>query len=82
MMDARERLDLAIRRYTGPCQITRDITVEECPWLHAPLSAGDVVYKFYGVTYGCVGWDGTAMSLEPNKNPFFEVPNNAWEEMQ
>ena len=64
------------------CVITRDVSLDECDWLSAPLKAGDIVWTFYGVTYGCIGPGGTAMSREPNTSPFFEVPNDAWEEIK
>jgi hypothetical protein len=64
------------------CVVTRDVSRDECHWLSKGLKAGDTVWTFYGVTYGCIGPGGTAMSWEPNTSPFFEVPNDAWEVAQ
>jgi hypothetical protein len=61
------------------CIITRDLSSDECPWLMAPLKAGDIVWTYYGPTYGCMSPNGTAMSKELDKTPAFEVPNDAWE---
>lgn len=58
-------------------QITRDVTKSECPWLDADVPAGSVVYSYTGATYGCVGPDGLAVTLEPDTTPFFQVPRDA-----
>lgn len=38
------------------------------------VKAGDVVYRFDGYTYGCISPGGIAVTMEPDKHPFFEVP--------
>lgn len=45
------------------------------------VKAGDIVYAFYGVTYGCISDNGIAVTLVPDKHPFFEVPKDAVEEV-
>lgn len=59
-------------------KITRDIDKNEQPWMGdgEVIYAGETVYEFHGCTYGCIG-DGIAVSREPGKEPFFEVPQDA-----
>jgi hypothetical protein len=57
-------------------ELTRDVTTKECFWLDADLPAGTEVHVYDGCTYGCIG-AGIAVTLEPNKTPFFEVPRDA-----
>jgi hypothetical protein len=56
--------------------VTREVTVQECPWLTKNMEAGTVVYHYFGPTYGCIS-DGTAVTFEPNETPFFELPDDA-----
>ena len=61
-------------------ELTRDVSRKECPWLDRDLKKGELVSRYEGVTYGCIGagiacsWDG--------KNPFFEVPRDALSQHQ
>lgn len=56
--------------------VTRDVTPAECPWLDSTVLEGTVVYDYHGFTYGCIG-SGIAVSLVPEKVPFFELPRDA-----
>jgi len=57
--------------------LNRDVTVEECHWLSQDFKKGEVVYEFYGPTYGCISSTGTACSDENGIGPFFELPTDA-----
>ena len=62
--------------------INRLLKKSEYGWLYDDIAEGTEVYKYYGATYGCIGYDGVAVTLEQNKIPFFEVPNDVvvWED--
>lgn len=63
--------------------VTRDVTVDECPWLEADIPAGTTMYRCAGPTYGCIGPFGVAMTFDPEGDyPFFEVPAMAVEAIQ
>ena len=51
-------------------------------WLTQTYEKGTLVYLYTGQTFGAVSARGVAVSLEPNKTPFFEVPKSAvkWDE--
>jgi len=55
-------------------EVARTVTTEECDWLEEDIKQGTIVYKFSGATYGCIGPNGTAVSLTKGENPFFELP--------
>jgi len=38
------------------------------------IHAGEILWEFMETTYGCIGWNGIALSEEPNIYPFFEYP--------
>ena len=59
--------------------LKRDVLMEECPWLDRDMKAGETLYRFTGPTYGCIGPNGIAVSMEPDMNPFFEIPAQALE---
>ena len=55
-------------------KVVRDITREECDWLDKDIKEDTIVYKFYGVTYGCISSNGIAVTLSSEgDNPFFEL---------
>lgn len=57
---------------------TREITVEECPWLLSDIPANAILYACVKWTYGCISPGGVAMTLNSDGDyPFFEVPRNA-----
>jgi len=59
-------------------QLTRDVTQTECDWLRKTFKKGDIVYKFYGATYGCISPNGIAITEDSNGgNPFIELPRDA-----
>ena len=70
-------------------KLTRDLTLEECPWLVEVKLAGSVVYQYEGYTYGVVSSNGIAVYEKENcrdiesgeivqrDSPFFEVPKDA-----
>lgn len=57
--------------------LTRDVPKSECHWLDRDMKSGETIYRYSGVTYGCIGPNGTACSFEPDLGPFFELPRNA-----
>lgn len=59
-------------------QLKRDVTKEECSWLEKDLKKGDIVYKYTKHTYGAISPTGIACSKEEGKDPFFEVPVDAF----
>ena len=63
-------------------KLSRDLLMEDHPWLKKDLRGGHQVYRFSGYTYGVISPGGVAVSEEPGENPFFEVPHDAvdWDE--
>ena len=57
--------------------LTRAVTREECPWLHRDFAEGETVYDYHGPTYGAISPAGRAVSEEPGKTPFLEIPRAA-----
>lgn len=57
--------------------VTREVTKDECHWLHGPILEGTVVYAFAGQTYGVITPWGVACSKEEDTHPFFELPADA-----
>ena len=64
-----------------PYILIRDVTQLECDWLERPFKKGDIVYSYTGFTYGCISDTGSAFTLFENKYPFFELPNDAVEQL-
>lgn len=60
-------------------RLTREVTKQECRWLHSDIRAGVEVYEFKGCTYGAIGPDGRAVSFQRGENPFFQLPDDALE---
>jgi hypothetical protein len=58
-------------------KLIRDVTSKECRWLDKTFKEGEIVYLYYGCTYGCC--KDSAYTEEYDKTPFFELPNNAVE---
>ena len=63
--------------WTTKLIVTRDITRKECRWLKEDIPAGTVVYLYDGHTYQCISDAGMAVTNEPDKPPFFELPHDA-----
>lgn len=64
-------------------ELTRDVTRKECHWLDEDMKKGTIVHKFYGATYGCIGYSGVACTMSPEgDNPFFELPFGALVEIR
>jgi hypothetical protein len=57
-------------------KVVRDVTPDECWWLSETVASGTTVHRYMGHTYGVVG-PGIAVTLEPGKTPFFELPRDA-----
>lgn len=57
--------------------LVRRVTKQECPWLEEDLETGKVVYKYYGCTYYCITPKGIAVTNEPDKTPFYEIPRDS-----
>jgi hypothetical protein len=61
-----------------PRTVTRPVTPDECDWLPRAFTPGEVLWVFYGPTYGAVDTErGIAMSEAPGTEPFFEFPRDA-----
>lgn len=61
-------------------RVTRDVTVEECPWLFDDVEADQYVFEAKGPTYGCISRNGKAVTWSPEGDyPFFELPLDALE---
>jgi hypothetical protein len=58
-------------------KLLREVTIVECPWLKEDYPKGKTVYEYNGATYGCISNAGVAVSMRPNKTPFFEIPKDA-----
>lgn len=65
-------------------RLTKTIDKSVQPWMDPTevYKKGTIVYHYYGVTYGCIGPNGVAVSLQPDTNPFFEVPRAALERVK
>lgn len=59
-------------------RLMRDLSEQE-NYGPSPLKTGDLVYEYLGCTYGCIGEGGEAVSRNPGKDPFEEVPEDAIE---
>jgi hypothetical protein len=57
--------------------LNRTVSKNEAPWLNSDLPKGKIVYRYAGATYGCIGWNGVAVSDKPDSTPFYEVPASA-----
>lgn len=55
-------------------RVIRDVTQKECHWLHRDIKKGEEVYGYTGPTYGCVSYLGIAVSAQPDRTLFFELP--------
>lgn len=61
-------------------EVTRTVSVDECPWLPRDFEAGEVVYVFSMHTYGCISASGMAATQHPDGYfPFIEFPRDAVE---
>lgn len=58
-------------------QLIRDVTQKECSWLPHTFWEGDWVYEYEGCTYGCITPNGIAITIIPDKTPFYEIPLSA-----
>jgi len=59
--------------------LKRDVDTVEYPWLEFTLEKGTTLHEFPDI-YGC-GDDGITVSLEFGKYPYFELPEDALEEV-
>jgi hypothetical protein len=66
-----------LKKNTHPYKLIREVTPKECQWLDRVYPAGEIVYKYYGATYKCIGENGFAFCREADQTPFFELPNDA-----
>ncbi len=58
-------------------RLNRTLTLKECEWLDGPLREDTVVYEYPGPTDGCITTPGIAITLEPSRLPFMQVPPSA-----
>lgn len=62
--------------------VIRDVTLEECFWLEAPVRAGSIVYECSGSDYGArPPWDQACTNSPEGDYPFFELPLDALREV-
>ncbi len=61
-------------------RVIRELTKLEKYGATDRISKGDIVYRFDGCTYGCIG-DGIACSRKLGENPFFEMPKDSLEQI-
>ena len=64
-------------RWSRLLQVTRDVTVEECPWLEKTVYTGHYVWEYLNYTYGCITDTGIAVSEQHGRTPFYELPKDA-----
>jgi len=62
-------------------KINRKVTQEECPWLEETFEIGQIVFEYFGYTYGCVSPSGIPVTFALNETPFFEIPADALTEI-
>ena len=55
-------------------KMIRDVTKEEYQYLDKDIKKGEIVYEYYGHTYGCIGPKGIAITFVKGETPFYEVP--------
>lgn len=67
-----------LQQISVPVRVTRDVPAEE-NYSGRAVAAGEVLYKYFGATYGCVSPAGVALTQEPGQTPFFEFPWDAIE---
>jgi len=63
-------------------KIIRKVTMQECDWLSCDIEKGEIVFEYTGHTYGCISSEGTACTYREVAEPFFEIPNDALEEIK
>ena len=54
-------------------KLSKNISKKEFKWLKRDFKKGELVYLHTGETYGCIGKNGLACTLDGNL-PFFELP--------
>jgi hypothetical protein len=63
-------------------KVKREVTRTECPWLHENINEDTIVYRCVQWTYGCIGPNGIAVTLDKDGGyPFFELPYLALEKI-
>lgn len=64
-------------------RVTRTIRLDD--WLDGEPSPeftpGMIVHEYKGATYGCITPAGVAVTLEPGRTPFYELPQDAVEDV-
>ena len=63
-------------------KINRKVTQDECSWLDEDFEIGQIVFEYFGCTYGCISSSGLPVTFAPDETPFFEIPADALTEMQ
>lgn len=56
--------------------LAKDVLKKDHKWLKRDFKKGEQVYLFTGSTYGCIGKNGLACTLD-GQLPFFELPATA-----
>jgi hypothetical protein len=65
-----------------PMRVIRDVAADEKHnYLGRDVKEGEIFYRCYLATYGCVdSMNGVALTQVPNEYPFFEFPLDAVED--
>ena len=64
----------SIIRTGSKFKLIRNVPSSECHWLSRDHLKGEIVYEYYGHTYGCLDPGEKAFSSEPGETPFFQLP--------
>jgi hypothetical protein len=65
------------KKKSQPHILIRPITPKECRWLERTYEVGEIVFKYYGHTFGCISKKGFAFCTIIDSLPFFELPLDA-----
>lgn len=58
-------------------KLVKNVSKTKYRWLRRDFQKDEIVYQYFGYTYGCITENGIACCFEPNTNPFFELPRDA-----
>lgn len=72
-------MNVIMTQESNAIQLIRDVTVEECPWLPRDFKKDEVVYEYYGHTYGVISPGGIACTEINGETPFYEFPMSAFD---
>jgi hypothetical protein len=61
----------------GKYKLTNDLNKSDFNWLERDYKKGEIVYKYFSATYGCIS-SGIAVTEVENEHPFFEIPQGSF----